>query len=1400
MGKIKRGIIALTSTVMALSAAVPVFAEGEDPADTEPVTKVTEEGSTDESTTVESQEEEVAPLSDGAPATKDFWTDLNEDGYVEVGKYKVEKIKENVYHMDEDIQALPGGANDESGNMNNPSSIYFVERDDEVLMVDLGNPAGTGVNDAKTIVKEMVGTKKLSILITHSHGDHTGLGLSKEVFDGINVNKVYVSKPDQAAASSALTQFAGKIELLDDNTTFTVSDTTYTVTIVNAHTEGSLMVEDLKDNVLFTGDTFGSGFVWLFWNMNGGNPIAALNDGISKAQTALKKMTSPSILAGHRWQQFWDQNDERPGEMSIQYFNDMAQVIKGLSDGTTVSKPYSAGAVTGIELSSNGAKAKIDTKQEYVDTYLKQLNQMSEAYVYSATNKLGIETVNNTAAASIIVYPDGNLSDAEAQKYLDDTGMSAYADAHASRVYVARPSDGSKFTASDVEGFKKIVGKIVVSSNVKLVGIGNGATFINENLSQYMNFVSGLALINPEGTTGKLSASVPTYVSGNTNIAKAYIEADHAAKINTDGSVATYQNPDSRFEIVVTDSSSKNAVDGYKAAWDTVLCKFGRIGNYIEGNGIGTWYSRPLITGDEASDSARKYQYFDSVDNITDMTRTIYTEDLNGNGINSLWYVYVPENVKKANGTVPVVFLMHGNTNDPRTQYDTSGWASVASREGIILVCPEWQGHTYQGYTYDPMTSDTNFTSESDFITGCYRRVMEEYPQIDPSRVYISGLSAGCRNTTNNGLVNTKYFAAGAGQSGPFKNNADGLAKLQAGVAANKDSYDFPIIYFSGDKDEYLGDWDQLGASGGLEMAQLYAELNGMNIPDGNDAENQDLYGINWDETYTIDADAERIAKIKGGILTSDTGVEICMNRIYGWGHWNYAPDAEMMWKFMSKYSRDISTGKTVRDDVIYGTEKVFVVGDDWGPAVNKVMLTLDEEVNASDLDSTTFTVKETKESTNWADLSVYNATAPRTVLDVYLSDDKGNKVDAQKGNVVTVEMYISPNEGSPFRYDLQTGSNKWVNHYQLTVNGKAKDKLINVDQVLDLKDHSNWVTDAAEKFDVTKTFTGSDGIVMPYGQYTPKSNGKKKALVVWLHGAGEGVGAAGNYGNDNYVDLLGNEVTALVSDEFQKLYDGGAYVITPQAQTMWMDGGDGNYQNGDKGSMYEKTLFELIQNVVKNNPEIDPDRIIIGGCSNGGYMTMEMVLKHPDYFLKAYPICEAFYDEFITDDMLKAVKKGGTEFWFTYAKNDTTVDPTLTAIPTIKRMQKLGIPVHTSVWDDVHDTTGRFWLDEDGQLTSEKTGTPYQYMGHWSWIYFDNNSNICDGCKKNEWKWMAEYSPKKEETVKKDDPKKDTTQKKDDKKSAKTSDDSHAVFYAGIFFMTMIAFAGVVVIKKKFH
>ena len=37
---------------------------------------------------------------------------------------------------------------------------------------------------------------------------------------------------------------------------------------------------------------------------------------------------------------------------------------------------------------------------------------------------------------------------------------------------------------------------------------------------------------------------------------------------------------------------------------------------------------------------------------------------------------------------------------------------------------------------------------------------------------------------------------------------------------------------------------------------------------------------------------------------------------IYGWGHWNYTPDAKLMWEFMSKYARDLETGETIRLDL----------------------------------------------------------------------------------------------------------------------------------------------------------------------------------------------------------------------------------------------------------------------------------------------------------------------------------------------------------------------------------------------------------------------------------------------------------------------------------------------------
>ena len=351
-------------------------------------------------------------------------------------------------------------------------------------------------------------------------------------------------------------------------------------------------------------------------------------------------------------------------------------------------------------------------------------------------------------------------------------------------------------------------------------------------------------------------------------------------------------------------------------------------------------------------------------------------------------------------------------------------------------------------------------------------------------------------------------------------------------------------------------------------------------------------------------------------------------------------------------------------------------------------------------------------------------------MTDAYTSDANGNKVESSS-NYITIEMYVSPSEGSPFFYNFMSGRNVWCETYKLNVSlvdgmtltaGEETVNALAVEADINVSDPAERICPQLDDFDTTKTYTATDGTTYSYAEYLPAEDNQKNALVIWLHGAGEG-------GVDPTIDLLANEVTALAGDEFQELFK-GAYVLAPQSPTMWMDDGTGAYQNGDKGSCYAESLFELIETYVKSNEDIDTNRIIIGGCSNGGYMTMEMILKHPDYFAAAYPICEAFQDQYISDEQIESIKD--MPIWFTYAKTDRTVNPELCTEATVARLIEAGAKnIHVSAFEDVHDTTGRF---------TNADGTPYTYDGHWSWVYFDNNE-CYDENGVNAWQWLAKQN-----------------------------------------------------------
>jgi predicted esterase len=250
----------------------------------------------------------------------------------------------------------------------------------------------------------------------------------------------------------------------------------------------------------------------------------------------------------------------------------------------------------------------------------------------------------------------------------------------------------------------------------------------------------------------------------------------------------------------------------------------------------------------------------------------------------------------------------------------------------------------------------------------------------------------------------------------------------------------------------------------------------------------------------------------------------------------------------------------------------------------------------------------------------------------------------------------------------------------------------------------------------------------LKYGYFVPQSGNGRRPLIIWLHGLGEG-------GDDPTIGYAGNKVVNLASDAIQSKF-GGAFVLVPQTTTFWMN--DGSGQLGRTGqSMYGKALKALIDEfIASNDAAIDTNRIYIGGCSNGGFMTMRMVVDYPSFFAAVYPICEALYDEVISDADIAAIKH--VPIWFTHSRNDSLVKLEETTEPTYKRLIKAGASkVHFSLFDKVTDLHGLF----------SEEGGPYEYNGHFSWIYalnddcvldYDGKPVVEDGKEVSLWEWLS--------------------------------------------------------------
>ena len=521
-----------------------------------------------------------------------------------------------------------------------------------------------------------------------------------------------------------------------------------------------------------------------------------------------------------------------------------------------------------------------------------------------ATNFDG-RSFNN--APTFFIYPDTRLDQAGAEALVDELGLNPVLAANFGSVAVLNPA-GAKYDATaDFDGFVQMFNK-ARSGNLKVIGIGAGATFVNQVLApKAADHIAGILTVDGQAARlpkGFSSRGVPAYVAGKTakKVAAEYIALNAAVP-----QVGHYANPQEELLTVYTDPVSRPLGEVFAAAWKDVFGRNFRYNNYnhthYEGGQFGQYgaYELEPYTDWEAMGIERIK---------VEQPMAFGPQGQQGPNVpKQLWYEYWPKELKEgaAPKSVPVMVLLHGNANDPRTQAETSGFLQVAGRERFFVVEMEWQG----SQSFQAMGQDG--------VETVIYQLLAKYPQLDPSRVYAEGLSAGSMTATALGIKKSHVFAAVGGHSGglfggmgagPFP----GFEAIWNEATQKRGAVETPYCSVFGTKDTtvpYMTP-DNWRGNSYLNAWNAYEQMNGMTVNNQMDFSVDPVFGQQL-------RDRETIRTVKGDGIVIETGQlykgdkpMIRLVAVMNYGHWNFMPTAQIMWDFFKQYRRDPETKKLI--------------------------------------------------------------------------------------------------------------------------------------------------------------------------------------------------------------------------------------------------------------------------------------------------------------------------------------------------------------------------------------------------------------------------------------------------------------------------------------------------------
>ena len=127
-----------------------------------------------------------------------------------------------------------------------------------------------------------------------------------------------------------------------------------------------------------------------------------------------------------------------------------------------------------------------------------------EVYTYRDTCRI-LEGRFNGTGPQFLVYPDGRVTSRQAVELVAQTGLDELVHQYAGSVMVVNPVGEKWDNTADYQAYQSLLKRLYAFMNLKVIGIGRGATFVNQTIGQQPAEVAGLVSI--QGQPGKPTGS-----------------------------------------------------------------------------------------------------------------------------------------------------------------------------------------------------------------------------------------------------------------------------------------------------------------------------------------------------------------------------------------------------------------------------------------------------------------------------------------------------------------------------------------------------------------------------------------------------------------------------------------------------------------------------------------------------------------------------------------------------------------------------------------------------------------------------------------------------------------------------------------------------------------------------